>query len=37
MLVFSNPEDLPAEAGAEKNFLRAQGIISEAETAYRQA
>ena len=30
MLIFSDPEDLPAEAGAEKNFLRAQGIISAA-------
>ena len=28
LLVFSDPEDLPAEAGVEKNFLRAQGIIS---------
>jgi len=28
MLIFSNPEDLPAEAGAEKDFLCAQGIIS---------
>ena len=27
-LIFSDSEDLPAEAGAEKNFLRAQGIIS---------
>jgi formate hydrogenlyase transcriptional activator len=28
MLTFSDPEDLPAEAGADKNFLRAQSIIS---------
>ena len=27
-VIFSDSEDLPAEAGAEKNFLRAQGIIS---------
>ena len=27
-LIVSDSEDLPAEAGAEKNFLRAQGIIS---------
>ncbi len=27
-LIFSDPEDLPAEAGAEKNLIRAQGIIS---------
>ncbi|MEX1351713.1 MAG: ABC transporter substrate binding protein, partial [Desulfobacterales bacterium] len=27
-LIFPDSEDLPAEAGAEKNFLRAQGIIS---------
>jgi PAS domain S-box-containing protein len=28
MVAFSDPEDLPAEAGADRNFLRAQGIIS---------
>jgi PAS domain S-box-containing protein len=28
MLTFSDPEDLPAEAAADRNFLRAQGIIS---------
>ena len=28
IIMFSDPADLPAEAGAEKNFLRAQGIIS---------
>jgi PAS domain S-box-containing protein len=28
MLTFSDPEDLPAEAAADKNFLRAEGIIS---------
>jgi len=28
MLTFSDPEDLPAEAGAEKSFLLAQGVIS---------
>lgn len=28
VLIFSDPADLPAEAGSEKNFLRAQGVIS---------
>ncbi len=28
MLSFSDPEDLPAEAGADKNYLHAQGIFS---------
>jgi len=28
MLTFSDPEDLPAEAAADKDFLRAEGIVS---------
>ena len=28
MFIFSSPDDLPAEAGAEKKFLHTQGIIS---------
>jgi PAS domain S-box-containing protein len=28
MFTFSDPEDLPAEAGVDKNFLRTQSIIS---------
>ena len=26
--IFSDPEDLPAEAGAERDFMRVQGVIS---------
>jgi PAS domain S-box-containing protein len=28
MITFSDPEDLPAEAGADRNFLRGQGVVS---------
>jgi PAS domain S-box-containing protein len=28
ILTFSDPDDLPAEAGAERNFMRAQGVVS---------
>jgi PAS domain S-box-containing protein len=27
-LTFSDPDDLPAEAGEERNFMRAQGVVS---------
>jgi PAS domain S-box-containing protein len=28
MITFTDPEDLPEDAGADRNFLRAQGILS---------